>query len=168
MVGICNGFCPPYKSQMQITIAKARPDSPTAFALLKELDDTLLALPYPPESRHAFSVDKLIEQKVAFFVAAVEGQPAGCGGVKLFGTEFGEVKRMFVRPEFRGQGVAKAILDHIAGYCRERDIAALRLETGILQADAIGLYERYGFSRRGPFEEYREDPMSVFFEKAIG
>ena len=153
---------------MQITIAETRPDHPEAFALLKELDDTLLALPYPPESRHAFSVAKLIEQKVAFFVVIVDGQPTGCGGVKVYGTEFGEVKRMFVRPEYRGQGVAKAVLDHIVAYCRERKVAALRLETGVLQTDAIGLYERYGFTRRGPFEEYREDPMSVYFEKRIG
>jgi putative acetyltransferase len=153
---------------MQIVITETRPDTPAAFALLKELDDHLLALPYPAESRHAFTVDKLIAQKVAFFVAIVDGLPAGCGGVKGYGTAFGEVKRMFVRPEFRGKGIAKAVLDHISQYCKERNVAALRLETGVYQTDAIALYERCGFTRRGPFEDYREDPMSVYFEKTLG
>jgi hypothetical protein len=47
-------------------------------------------------------------------------------------------------------------------------VSILRLETGIYQKEAIGLYERYGFQRRPPFGEYRVDPMSVYFEKAIG
>jgi len=43
----------------------------------------------------------------------------------------------------------------------------LRLETGIHQVEAIGLYERWGFQRRGPFGEYVEDPNSIYFEKSI-
>lgn len=152
---------------MPITISEARPDSPDAFALLRELDDVLLALPYPQESRHAFSVEKLIQQHVVFFVVSVDGQPAGCGGVKLFGTEYAEAKRMFVRPAFRGRGFAKAILDRLAEYSRGRGVGLLRLETSIYQTAAIGLYERGGFRRRGPFGEYREDPLSVYFEKVI-
>ncbi|HEV2765425.1 MAG TPA: GNAT family N-acetyltransferase, partial [Pyrinomonadaceae bacterium] len=104
---------------------------------------------------------------VAFFVVRCEGEPAGCGGVKLFGTEYGEVKRMYVRPAFRGRGLGKVILDRLADYARERQVRVLRLETGIFQTEAIGLYERYGFQRRPPFGEYREDPMSVYFEKSI-
>ena len=152
---------------MPITITETRPDSPDAFALLAELDAYLLSLPYPQESRHAFSVDKLIEQRVVFYVVYNIGVPAGCGGVKLFDTEFAEVKRMYVRPEFRGQGLARAILDRISDYARQMGVMLLRLETGIYQTDAIALYERWGFLRRPPFGEYRVDPMSVYFEKAI-
>jgi hypothetical protein len=43
----------------------------------------------------------------------------------------------------------------------------LRLETGIYQVEAIGLYERYGFQRRAPFSEYKVDPMSLYFEKEL-
>jgi GNAT superfamily N-acetyltransferase len=58
---------------------------------------------YPPESRHGFSVERLIKDGVAFFVLRVDGAPAGCGGIKLFGRELGELKRMYVRPESRGR-----------------------------------------------------------------
>ena len=75
----------------QVSIIKERPDSDDAVQLISELDAQLTSHDYPEESRHAFSIDKLIREEVAFFVMRLEGQPAGCGGVKLFGTEYGEV-----------------------------------------------------------------------------
>jgi putative acetyltransferase len=150
-----------------ITIREERPDSKDALMLLAELDENLLSFDYPPQSRHAFSVEKLLHDKVAFFVARYAGQPSGCGGVKIFPGDYGEVKRMFVRPDFRGLGIAKAILKHLEGYTAARGAPWLRLETGIYQTEAIGLYESYGFQRCSPFGEYREDPMSIYFEKPI-
>jgi putative acetyltransferase len=149
-------------------ITEERPDGADALALLAELDADLLRHPYPPESRHAFSVEKLLREGVAFFVLHYEGKPAACGGVKLFGSEYGEVKRMYVRPAYRGRGLGKAILDRLAGHARGRQARLLRLETGIYQKEAIGLYERWGFLRRPPFGEYKVDPNSVYFEKALG
>jgi GNAT superfamily N-acetyltransferase len=150
-----------------IAIVEERPDSPDAIQLLAELDEYLAAQPYPPQSRHAFSIEKLLREAVDFFVTRWDGQPAGCGGVKLFGQEYGEIKRMFVRPAFRGLGLGKAMLQHLADFARSRQITVLRLETGIYQPEAIGLYERFGFERRPPFGEYMVDPMSVYFEKTI-
>ena len=75
---------------------------------------------------------------------------------------------MYVRPAFRGKGIGVAMLDHLAEYVRERQIKLLRLETGIYQTNAIKLYERDGFQRRAPFGEYREDPNSIYLEKAVG
>lgn len=86
----------------------------------------------------------------------------------MFGADYGEVKRMFVRPEFRGRGLGKAMLRHLAEYARTRDAGLLRLETGIYEVEAIGLYEGFGFQRRTPFGEYVEDPNSIYFEKNIG
>lgn len=152
---------------MTITITQERPDTPEALQLLAELDVALGNEHYPPQSRHAFSVEKLIRQNVAFFVIRVDGNPAGCGGVKLFGADYGEVKRMFVRPAFRGKGLGKAMLDHIAQYTRGHGVSALRLETGIYQREAIGLYESWGFARRAPFGDYQEDPLSIYYEREL-
>jgi ribosomal protein S18 acetylase RimI-like enzyme len=93
---------------------------------------------------------------------------AGCGGVQLFGTEYGELKRMYVRPEFRGRGLGKLMLEHLADHARRNGARLLRLETGIHQKEAIGLYESFGFKRVPPFGEYKEDPLSIFYEKRIG
>jgi len=74
---------------------------------------------------------------------------------------------MFVRPVFRGLGLGKAMLHRLAEYARERQVSVLRLETGIYQTEAIGLYEGFGFQRRPPFGEYKVDPLSVYYEKTI-
>lgn len=152
---------------MGITILEARPDSAEAVQLIAELDAYLNTLPYTADSRHAFSVDKLVREGVTFFVMRYEDKPAGCGGIKLFGTEYGEVKRMFVRPVYRGLGLGTAILDRLAQHAREQQVKFLRLETGIYQTEAIGLYERYGFERRLPFGEYKDNPLTIYFEKSI-
>lgn len=152
---------------MSITITQVAADSPEAVELIGELDKHLMGHPYPPQSRHAYSVEKLLREQVVFFVTRCDGQLAGCGGIKMFGTAYGEVKRMFVRPEFRGKGLGKVMLRHLADYERDQGAAVLRLETGIYEVEAIGLYERFGFARRAPFGEYVEDPLSIYFEKRI-
>jgi putative acetyltransferase len=135
---------------MSSSITAESPDTADAVVLIDELEAQLEPF-YPRASRHGLSVAQLLEQAVAFFLLRTNGEPAACGGVKLFGTEYGEIKRMYVRPQFRGRG-----------------FALLRLETGIHQREAIGLYERAGFTRIPPFGDYKEDPLSVFFEKRIG
>ena len=85
----------------------------------------------------------------------------------LFGTDYGEIKRMYVRPEFRGRELGKLMLDHLADFAAQHGVSVLRLETGIHQQAAIRLYEGYGFMRIAPFGEYREDPVSLCFEKRI-
>lgn len=148
-------------------MSRERPDSADARALIAELETELVPL-YPQASRHGYSVDKLIRQGVAFFVLRHGGAAAGRGGIQLYGTEYGELKRMYVRPRSRGLGLARQMLQHLAAHARSHGVMLLRLETGIHQHAAIGLYERTGFSLVPPFGEYREDPLSRFYEKKLG
>ena len=151
---------------MPVEILPERPDAPDAVDLIEELEASL-APRYPSESRHGLSVERLIAESVAFFVIRQDGQPAGCGGIKLYGTEYGELKRMYVRPRFRGLGLGKRLIDRLAEYACERHVSLLRLETGVYQVEAIGLYERVGFSPIPPFGAYRSDPLSLFLEKPL-
>jgi ribosomal protein S18 acetylase RimI-like enzyme len=153
-------------SYMSAAIAAERPDSPDAVSLIKELEAVLEPL-YPSKSRHGYSVQKLLTQQVAFFVLRQDGTPAACGGIQLYGSDYGELKRMFVRPQFRGLGFGKMLVDHLAEHARANGVRLLRLETGIHQKEAINLYERVGFQRIPPFGEYVEDPLSLFYEKRI-
>ncbi|MBX3063986.1 MAG: GNAT family N-acetyltransferase [Anaerolineae bacterium] len=150
---------------MPAVIVEERPDTADAMQLIAELQESLEAH-YPPESRHGFSVEKLLKQNVAFFVIRMDGVPAACGGVKLY-DEYGEVKRMYVRPQFRGLGLARLMLEHLANHTLHHGISVLRLETGIYQTDAIKLYERYGFQRIPPFGDYFDDPVSLCYEKRL-
>src|SRR5688572_9810728 len=125
---------------MATVITEERPDSADAMALVAELDAYLIPL-YPIEAHYGYDVDKLLRENVAFFVIRHEGVAAGCGGVQLFGTErgssidepYGEIKRMYVRRQFRGLGLAKLMLAHLDTYARERGAGLLRLETGTRQ-----------------------------------
>ena len=152
---------------MTTTITAERADSVDAVALIGELQAHLESF-YPPESRHGFSVERMVAEGVAFFVLRVDGEAAGCGGIKLVGREYGELKRMYVRPRFRGGGLGEMILDRLAEHAREHGVTLLRLETGIHQEAAIRLYERHGFQRIGPFGAYTGNPMNLFFEKRVG
>jgi putative acetyltransferase len=136
------------------------------MALISELEAHLTPL-YPSESRHGYSVDKLMREGVQFFVLRVDGQPAGCGGVQFYEAGYGELKRMYVQPDFRGLGLGKRLLDHLVQVAQEKRVPLLRLETGIYQKPAIRLYERYGFQPIGPFGTYTADPLSLYFELAI-
>ena len=147
-------------------IVPVRADSADARVLIAELEHELEPL-YPESSRHGYSIEKLLHEAVAFFVTRHGDIPAGCGGVQCFGAEYGEIKRMYVRPGFRGQGSGRLMLGYLAAHVRRRGIPLLRLETGIYQSEAIRLYERFGFRRVGPFGGYRNDPLSAFYEMRI-
>jgi GNAT superfamily N-acetyltransferase len=138
--------------------------------LLTELDEILGAV-YAPEQRHALSIDRLFQPDIRFYLARLDGEAMGCGGVALF-DDYAEVKRMYARVPARGRGIGKALLARLEAEAREAGKSLLRLETGIHQTAAIGLYERWGFRRRGPFGHYAELPpdaiaTSLFYEKPL-
>jgi ribosomal protein S18 acetylase RimI-like enzyme len=151
---------------MPIVITEERPDTPDAHGLIEELEAHLATL-YPRESRHGFSVEKLLRERVAFFVSRDDGQAAGCGGVMIVGSKYAEIKRMYVRPAFRGRGLGRLMLEHLVAHAGARGLGIVRLETGIHQREAIALYESDGFRRIRPFGPYTDDPLSRCYEKAI-
>lgn len=152
-------------------IVLTSPDTPAARQLLAQADAYMQAL-YPPESNHLESVAALQRPNVAFFGCYVGDELAGCGAVKVLSDtdppqRYGEIKRVFVAPPFRGRGVAHAIMQHLEAHLRGLDVPLARLETGISQPEALGLYRKLGYSERPPFGAYRPDPLSVFFEKRL-
>lgn len=151
---------------MSVVITLERPDSPDAMSLIHELEAHLEPL-YAAVSRHGFSVERLVAENVDFFVLRSDGTPAACGGIHFVDGEYGEIKRMYVPPRFRGSGFGKRMLDHLAGHAHSHGITLLRLETGIHQLEAIGLYERMGFYRISPFGPYTNDPVSLCYEKRL-
>jgi putative acetyltransferase len=154
----------------RLTVSLTTAPNDAVRLLIGELED-VLAAEYPPENRHGLPLEAIFQPHVRFFVATLDGAPAGCGGVALF-DGFAEVKRMYVRPAVRGQGIARAILDCIEAETRAANLPVLRLETGDRQVDALRLYRRYGFTDCPPFGDYAVLPpntiaASIFLEKPI-
>jgi len=151
---------------MPTIIVAESPDMPDARALIAELDAYLIPL-YPIEYHYGYSIEQLLEEEVAFFVIRHGGTAAGCGGITLVGTAYGEIKHMYVRPPFRGLGLGRRMLEYLTAYALQHGVEVLRLETGIYQPEARRLYERYGFQRIPPFGDYEESPFNVFYEKHL-
>src|SRR5215203_6266974 len=74
---------------MAVTISAERPDAPDAAALVEELEAHLTAR-YPVESRHGFSVQRLVDLNVDFFILRDDGVAAGCGGILFVRDERSE------------------------------------------------------------------------------
>jgi putative acetyltransferase len=147
-------------------IALESPDQPDVIELIAELDAYQRSL-YPPESTHLLDLASLKQAHVLFVVARdAEHRAVGCGAVVLH-PGYGELKRLYVHPRGRGQGVAKAMLAMLESKAAATGCTVLKLETGPLQPEALALYARSGFERRGPFGGYWDDPLSVFMQKPI-
>src|SRR3569832_994350 len=110
-----------------VRVAIERPDQPEAVALIDELDAFQKPL-YPPESHHGIDIAALLQPHVIFAVArCAHGEAVGCGAV-VVEDGWGELKRMFVRPAMRGQGVARSILSFLEAQANLRGVRVLRLE----------------------------------------
>jgi putative acetyltransferase len=139
-------------------------NQPEVLALIEQLDAYQKPL-FPAESHHGIDVAALSQPNVIFAVARnPSGQAVACGAI-VIEPAYGELKRMFTLPSYRGQGIARSLVQWLEEKAQARGSHLFMLETGYLQPEAIALYERLGYSRRGPFGPYTEDPSSVFMHK---
>ena len=148
-----------------ITVERTDPRDPGPAALLAAAQAYQAEI-YPPENNFSLPTDALAAPDVCFFQAREGNQLLGVGAVKL-ATDYGEVKSMYTAPEGRGKGIAAAIMRALEDAARDEGKTYLRLETGDELAAAVRLYERFGFTRSGPFGDYAENGSSVFMEKAL-
>jgi putative acetyltransferase len=147
-------------------IAIESPSQPDVLQLIDDLDAYQKPL-YPPESHHGIDLAALSRPDVVFAVARDSGGRAMACGAVVVSPRYGELKRMYTRPECRGQGIAKALLGFLEAQAIARGVTAFKLETGFRQPEAIGLYGRCGYAVGGPFGDYAEDPNSVFMHKSV-
>ena len=142
------------------------PDQPDVHALISELDAYLYSL-YPPENVYALDISSLLRPNVLFAVArGTDGAALGCAAV-VVAPEYGEIKRMYVHPSARGQGLARRLISELEAKAVEQGCRTFMLETGPTMPEALGLYERMGYRRRGAFGDYPDDPLSVFMQKDV-
>ena len=118
----------------------------------------------PPESVHALPVEALRAPDVSFWSVWDEGELVGCGALKHLSDTHAEVKSMRTAMAHRRRGVGRLVLTHLLEEARRRGYRRVSLETGSMDAfePARQLYASFGFSFCGPFDEYIEDPNSVF------
>ncbi|MBA4176731.1 MAG: N-acetyltransferase [Leptothrix sp. (in: Bacteria)] len=156
-----------------IVIRRERPDQPEVVALLSALDAYLMSL-YPPQASYILDVQALLADDVAFFVARDGARAVGTaacrrvpGGPDTGGQPYGEVKRMYVDPAQRGRRLGARLLGAVEDSLRDHGCRLSLLETGRDQHEAVALYERCGYTPRGPFGGYPDNGLSAFYGKAL-
>ena len=101
----------------------------------------------------------------AFLVGRHAGRAVCCGGVKRLDDRSCEIKKMYVVPDSRGQGVARAVLSALEAKARTLGYEVARLDTGPRQQGARGLYESEGYAE---IENFNKNPAASFWgEKTL-
>lgn len=96
-----------------------------------------------------------------------KNQPVGCGAFKFNEEGKVEIKRMFVMPNARGQGIAKKILVELEQWAAELGFSTCVLETGVKQVEAIGLYQQAGYVIIPNYGQYQGVANSLCMQKSI-
>ncbi|MDQ0736277.1 GNAT family N-acetyltransferase [Arthrobacter agilis] len=151
---------------MQLTLDRVPFDAPDAEAL-RNAQQAELHVRYGSEDHEPG--EPPTADNVPFFLVArtADGTAVGCGGLRPLSAGGLEIKRMFVLPALRGQGIATAILRRIEEEARALGCRELLLETGTEQPDAMRFYEREGYRRIPNFGSYAGGVHSVCFARTL-
>lgn len=147
-------------------VLRVAPDHPDFTALVRLLDDEFYAmygelyLSYQPHNT-------LAELETAA-VAYADGIPAACGGIKRLDAYTAELKRVFVRPEFRRLGLAQRLISELEDSARGQGCTHMVLVTGADMPGAISLYKCIGYTLTESYGAYRGDSACVCMAKTLG
>lgn len=152
----------------EMQIEHLDPDADDVRALIAASDAYYGGL-YPAESNHLESGEELKRDNVLFIGGRIGGRLVASGAAKIMRDDgdYAEIKRVFVLEPYRGRGLSNLIMQRLESEIESRGVATCRLETGVRQPEALGLYRKLGYLEREPFGAYRPDPLSVFMEKRL-
>ncbi|HNW85864.1 MAG TPA: GNAT family N-acetyltransferase [Candidatus Limiplasma sp.] len=129
---------------------------PDFVTLIRELDEHLRRINGDQQAKYAPYNAMTPQVEAAVFY---DGEtPVACCALRMHGPEQAEIKRMFVRPAYRRHGLAKRLLAALESRAAERGCRQLVLETNPAMADAVALYQSYGFAEIENFGPYRDLP----------
>ncbi|MBM7078372.1 GNAT family N-acetyltransferase [Micromonospora humida] len=109
----------------------------------------------------------VVHDDVRYLVVVDGGRVVACGGLQSLDDGTGELKRMYVRPAYRGRGIARQLLCALEELAFQQGHSVLCLETGSYLPAAIGLYTSCGYQPIPVYGEYVHNPYSVCFAKRL-
>lgn len=146
-------------------VIRTNSDHPDFRALVVLLDQDLSIR---DGKDHAFYAQfNKIEAIKEVVVAYKDDVAVGCGAIKPFSETEAEIKRMFVRPDNRGQGIASNILIELENWAQECHFTVCVLETGKKQPEAIALYQKIGYVIIPNYGQYIDVENSVCMRKVL-
>lgn len=150
---------------MAIDLIRTNSDNADFRELVRLLDEELQIR---DGDAHPFFAQFNKIDKIRQVVVAYENNEAvGCGAIKEFAAGIAEIKRMFVKTEWRGRGIATRILSESETWAKELNFSECILETGKNQPEAIGLYQKTGYEIIPNYGQYEGIELSVCMRKVI-
>jgi len=152
-----------------VTIRRSTLADPEAIRLITALNAELKSVfPEPGATHFSLSAAQVSIGDGAFVLAYLDGVAVGCGAVRRVDPQTAELKRMYVDPRVRGQGIGRALVAALESEARSLGVTNIVLETGTRLPAAIGLYEAMGYRRIPLFGEYVSSPeTSLCFGKPL-
>jgi putative acetyltransferase len=148
-----------------IQLIRTTSDHPDFGQLVAELDAYLRILDGDDHEFYAqFNKTSLLKNALIVYENEF---PVGIGAYKEYDSQTAEIKRMYTRPDYRGKGIAKAIITELELWAKEEGYTTAILETGHLQKDAIGLYQKLGYEITENFGQYIGVENSVCMKKSL-
>ncbi len=151
-----------------LVIEPVDPMDPQALALLAEAARearTLYPELFAPGSPAPTNTP--LGEREVYLLAWREGVAVGCGALRRLDVQRGELRRLFVIPPARREGVGRALLARLEADALALGYRRLLLETGTRQKPAAALYRAAGWRRIPPYGNYVGDPTSCCFGKTL-
>lgn len=148
-----------------LNLIRASSDHTDFIQLVKLLDDDLALR---DGAEHGFYAQYNSTTAIKEVVVAYQKQiPVACGAIKKYDETTAEIKRMFVKPDYRNQGIAAQVLAELEQWVLELNFATCILETGKRQPEAIGLYQKVGYQITPNYGQYINVENSVCMAKSL-
>ncbi|MFM1885812.1 MAG: hypothetical protein RL026_969 [Pseudomonadota bacterium] len=144
-------------------------DSPLLAQLFAELNQEVDGI-YPEAGANHYRVDadEVSPARGGCFLSFIGDEAVGCGALRMLDAVTAELKRMYVRPAWRGRGYSRRMLRHLEAQARALGARRLVLETGLRLAPSVALYRSEGFVDIARFGEYVDSPLSHCMGKTLG
>ena len=147
------------------TLKRTDSTNPDFQKLVALLDNYLTGI--NGENDAFFSQFNTIDALHHVLIAYSDGVPVGCGAFKPYSENTVEIKRMYVLPEFREQGIARQILKNLEYWAEESNFDFCILETSKNMEDAVKLYQKSGYATIQNYGQYKDIESSVCMKKYI-
>lgn len=150
---------------MSMTIIKDDPLSTDGRWLIGQ-SELFVRKNFPPEECFTYSPERLWTQNTSFYIARINGRVLGCVAL-LVEDGIGEIKRLFVHKDARGNGMAQKLMQQLEDDAQAAGVSLIRLETGRKLKAAAGLYTSLGYTPCAVYGDYPDIPSSLFMEKYL-
>lgn len=146
-----------------ITLLRTNSSHPDFKSLVQHLDVYLAEM--DGEAHNFYSQYNKIDNLKEVVLAYKNNEAIACGAFKLYDTDIVEIKRMYVNPICRGEGVASMVLMELEDWAKELGFKQAVLETGSKYKDAIALYLKNGYEQIPNYGQYVGSNLSTCFKK---